>query len=178
MVDKTTSKGGNGSAERATLRAIAVQGDHAPCFFEQSNMMHRVFAPAGATSEDLESPDFLDLGYHTSNVRDGDLVHVFTIDWKRYWLALAIRGGLNGLQPRIRILPGFPMEIRGAALEFDDGIPAGYSLPFDRARGLHVPMFGEIRLNDGYPRREDARALIVHHRAKSASVPPRAPGKG
>ncbi len=174
MSERAGKANGGDNGERKLLKAIGgAGGDHAPCFFEQNNMQHRVFAPVGATTEDLEHPEFLDLGYHATNVRDGDLVHVFTTDWRLYWQALAFKGGINGAQPRIVVLPGYPIEIPAAALEFDDGIPAGYSLPFDRAKGVHVPYFGEIRMHDGYPRREDARALIIHHKAKSASVPPR-----
>jgi hypothetical protein len=69
------------------------------------------------------------------------------------------------------LLPGFPLALPRLEQRSEDGIPQGCEIRWDKFRRVFVPMFGETALNpDGYPRHEDARHLVQHHREQAARV--------
>jgi len=161
---------GNGAEAPDAPRPVSAQ------FFEQDNLVHRIIVENGTKSEHLTRPGWADdLGQHTAKLNDGDLAHVFTEDWSTYWQCLVAKGGRGGQgQTQMIVLPGYPVEIPRFDRESNDGLPAGYSITYDPIRRVFVPKWGTVLLHDGYPRREDARGVVEHHKAKSASVPPKA----
>lgn len=136
--------------------------------FEQSHNTFRALVPNDSTKATIESFEFL------SALRDrmsaGDVVHVYTEDWRLYWAAIVIGAGRDGGDVRLVVLPGYPVNLPEMGGDSGHDLPSGYSIQFNPAIRQHVPYWGSVPLGDGVPRREEARQKIMHHAKQAASV--------